>query len=430
MVIALPQLLWDGSSTLKIDLPDDWEVEICPMRGAHRPPLSVEQMALAIRDPIGSPSLKDLARGKKSAVIVFDDITRPTRTWEIAPLVLRELTGGGVDEEHITFVCALGTHGAHTAQQFRAKLGTEIVERFRVFNHNPYENCVEVGTTRRGTRLLINREVMEADLKIGIGCVTAHAQVAFSGGGKIILPGVAHMDSIHHYHRDPEAKHPILVLSGDTEGNVLRANIDEAARLAGLDFKVDVIVDGRGTTTGVLAGDVLEAHARAVALAGEVYATDPRPRGKELVIANAFTKANEMPIAALMGALALESFAGTVVVLANAPDGQIPHYLDGRFGSTYGGRGWPVGALPSSVRLVVVGPHLERTCCDWIANPDLVVRMKDWQSALGFLRDHHGRGTRVAVIADATMQYYEAEHRMSNKEPQNVASGENQIVHS
>jgi nickel-dependent lactate racemase len=407
MRIRLPQLLWDEASDLEIDLPEDWEVELCPMRGARRPPLSVAQMAEAIGEPIGSPSLKDLARGKRSAVIVFDDITRPTRTWEIAPIVLGELTAGGMDEQDITFVCALGSHGAHTAQQFRAKLGAEIVGRFRVFNHNPYENCVDVGTTRRGTRLLINREVAEADLRIGIGCVTAHAQVGFSGGGKIILPGVAHMDSIDHYHKDPEAKHPMAVVSGDTEDNVLRANIDEAARLAGLHFKVDVLINDRGETTAVFAGDVLEAHGQAAKLARDVYAADPRPRGRDLVIANAFTKANEMPIAALVGALALESFTGSVVVMANAPHGQIPHYLDGRFGRRYGGRGWPVGGLPPSVRLVIVGPQLERTCCDWIAEPEVVVRAAHWGEALGLLRPHHGPGTRVAVLPDATMQYYD-----------------------
>ena len=124
------------------------------------------------------------------------------------------------------------------------------------------------------------------------------------------------------------------------------------------------------------------------------------------MIANAFTKANEMPIAALVGALALDNFAGTVVVIANSPDGQIPHYLDGRFGRSYGGRGWPVGGLPLSVRLVVVGPDLERTCCDWLTNPDGVTRKRDWSAALEFLMDHHGKGTKVAVIPDATMQYY------------------------
>ena len=81
-----------GNTTLEIELPDDWEVTLCPMRGENRTPWTIEQMETAIQNPIGSPRLKTLAKGKRTAVIIFDDITRPTRTYEVAPLVLRELT--------------------------------------------------------------------------------------------------------------------------------------------------------------------------------------------------------------------------------------------------------------------------------------------------------------------------------------------------
>ena len=364
MKVSLPELIWYGNTTLDIDLPDDWDVEICPMRGAGRHPLTLEEIEAAIQNPIGSPRLKELARGKKTATIVFDDITRPTRINEIAPAVIRELTAGGMDEEDITFVCALGTHGAHTAHEFRKKLGPGLLERFRVYNHNIYENCVEVGTTSRGTRLMINREVMGADLKIGIGCVTAHAQVGFSGGGKIILPGVAHIDSIAHYHLQVEAMAPETTGLGNWDQNILRAEIEEAARMAGLDFKVDVITNDRGATTAVFAGDFIEQHKRAVALAREVYATDPRPWNKDVMICNAFAKANENGIAILLGALALENLAGTVVVIANAPEGQVCHYLARSFGRDYGGRQYPIGLIPPGLNVVMIGsalrPHVLR----------------------------------------------------------------------
>ena len=92
MKVQLPQLIWWGNTTLEIELPDDWEVTLCPMRGEKRTPWTIEQMETAIQNPIGSPRLKTLAKGKRTAVIIFDDITRPTRTYEVAPLVLRELT--------------------------------------------------------------------------------------------------------------------------------------------------------------------------------------------------------------------------------------------------------------------------------------------------------------------------------------------------
>jgi nickel-dependent lactate racemase len=297
--------------------------------------------------------------------------------------VIRELLEGGIQEDQISFVCALGTHGALTQNELRKKVGREILERFRVYNHNCYENCVEVGTTSRGTQLKINREVMSADLKVGIGCVTAHAQVGFSGGGKIVLPGVSHIDSIAHYHIDVQAQAPETTGLGNFDRNVMRFNIEEAVRMVGLDFKIDVIVNERGATTAVFAGDVIEAHARAVAVAKDHYAIEPRPKDKEVMIANAFCKPNEMAIAALVGILGLSELRGSAVIIANSPEGQVIHYLLGRFGQ-----------------------DLDRTFGDWFANPEVITWTQDWPETRSLLEREHGPGTRVGVVPSATMAYH------------------------
>lgn len=406
MRVQLPRLLWYGNTFLEIDLPDDWDVELCPMKGAGRPPLSLEQMEAAVLDPIESRRIRDLARGKKTAVIVFDDMTRPTRTYELAPLVLKELDAAGIHREDITFVCALGAHGALTQHELRKKVGPKILENYRVFNHNPYENCVHVGTTRYGTPVMFNREVMEADVKIGIGCVTAHAQSGFSGGGKLLLPGVAHIDTISHHHLDVEARAPQTTGLGKHENNILRENIDEAAAMAGMDFKIDVIVNDRGAPTAIFAGDMAAAHARAVELAKQAYDTHPRPRDKDLVVANAFAKANEMTIAVRVGIMALSGLRGTLVVIADSPEGQVVHYLLGRFGRNYGGRQHPVSAVPEGLELIIMAPYLDRTFADWFANPEAVTWTRDWESTLALLREKFGAGSRVAVLPNATMQYY------------------------
>ncbi|MBR9981567.1 MAG: DUF2088 domain-containing protein [Desulfatitalea sp.] len=405
MRVQLPQLLWYGNTTLEIDLPDDWDVQICPMRGVDHPPLSIAQMEKAILDPIESPRLREIAKGRKSAVIVFDDMTRPTRTYELAPIVLKELHAAGIREEDITFVCALGTHGALTQHELRRKVGAKILEKYRVFNHNPYEHCVEVGTTCYGTRVMINREVMAADVKIGIGCVTAHAQTGFSGGGKLLLPGVAHIDTISHYHLEVAAQAPKTTGLAKWDGNILRLNIEEAAQMVGMDFKIDVLFNGRGATSAVFAGNLAAAHTRAVAAAQEVYQTDPRPRNRELVIANAFAKANEMPIAMGVGRLALDNFSGTLVVIANAPEGQVIHYLLGRFGRDHGGRQYPVTAVPPSIEMIIQAPYLDKTFGDWFANPETITWTRSWEETLALLERRFGAGTRAAVIPNATMQY-------------------------
>lgn len=406
MNVKLPQRPWHGGGWLDIDLPEDWDVQYCPMAGYDAPPLSSEQMADGIDRPMGTPTLTELAKGKRRAVIVFDDMTRPTRTCELAPLVLDALHGAGLTEDQITFVCALGTHGALTMADFRKKLGSGVVEKYRVFNHNSYENCVDVGTTSRGTKVMFNQEVMAADLKIGIGCVTAHVQAGFSGGGKLFLPGVAHIDTISHYHLDVEQMGRKTVGMGHHKDNILRLEINEAAAMAEVDFLINVVVNGQGQTTGLYAGDLFQAHDAAVEAAKKIYSTVPVPSGKELVVANAFSKPNEMGIAVRMGAMALEELRGTVVVIADSPEGQVPHYLLGRFGRDYGGRQYPVAALPTDVRLIVMTPYPDRTLLDWYSNPDDALLARNWEEVMSLVLPHHGKGTKAAVLPNATMQYY------------------------
>jgi len=406
MKFKLLQRPWHDMGKMEIDLPDDWDVQYCPMNGFDKAPLTVEEMATSIENPVGTPPLSALARGKQRAVIVFDDMTRPTRVYELVPLLLKTLHEAGLTEDQITLVCALGTHGALTMVDFRKKLGAEIVEKYRVFNHNIYENCVEVGTTRRGTRVMFNREVMQADLKIGIGCVTAHAQAGFSGGGKLFLPGVAHVDSISHYHLDVEKMGKETTGMGCHENNILRQEINEAAAMAKVDFLLNVVVNGRGETTGLYAGELFQVHETAVAAAKQLYRTDPTPRDKNIVIANAFSKPNEMGIAIVLGAMALEKFTGTVVVIADSPEGQVPHYLLGRFGSDYGGRQYPVAAIPPSVKVILMTAYPDRTLLDWFANPEVGTVIRDWDTVLELVRPYYGKGTRAAVLPNATMQYF------------------------
>ncbi len=405
MRLSLPQLLWYGNTTLELDFPDSWQVRVFPMRGAGRPPMDLQQMEQAVGDPFDSPRLSDLARGKSKAVILFDDMTRPTRVAELGPLVVRELLQGGLDEDHISFVCALGAHGPLSQNELRKKVGEELLRRFRVYNHNCYEHCVDLGTTLRGTKLMVNRHVMSADLKIGIGCVTAHAQTGFSGGGKIVLPGVSHIDSISHYHIDVQRQAPQTTGLGKFDNNVLCEDIAEAVRMAGLDFKIDVIVNQSGQTTHVFAGEVAQTHAAAVAVAKEHYALDPRPTENDVMVANAFAKPDEMAIAVLVGALGLGNASGTVAVIADAPEGQVVHYLLSRFGDDYGGRQYPIARVPGNLNLIIQAPHLDKTFGDWFANPDAITWTQNWQQTLALLRDRHGDHAKVGVVPNATMAY-------------------------
>jgi hypothetical protein len=136
------------------------------------------------------------------------------------------------------------------------------------------------------------------------------------------------------------------------------------------------------------------------------YRTDPAPKDKHIVIANAFSKPNEMGIAIVLGAMALKQFTGTVVVIADSPEGQVPHYLLGRFGSDYGGRQYPVAAIPPSVKVILMTAYPDRTLLDWFANPEAASIVRTWEEVNQLVRPHHGPGTRAAVLPSATMQYF------------------------
>ena len=407
MKVRVPQLYWYNPSELELDFPDSWEVHFCPPRGHDRPRLSPQEMQKAFDNPIGTPPLRELARGRKEVVILFDDTTRPTRTYEIASYVLKELAAAGIADDQIRFIAAVGTHGAHDNVAHRLKLGQEILERFPVYNHNPYENCVEVGTTSRGTHLAVNREVMRCDLKIGIGCVLPHPQVGFGGGGKIILPGVSHIDSITHFHAKVPFMAPETTGPGNYEQNVMRLDFEEACKLAGLDFNADCLVNLKGEITALFTGDPVEEHAEAARLAKEVYATERIP-GLNVVVTNAFLKSNEAFVAVPTALRSLGMDGGTMLIIMNAPTGQVVHYSMRSFGTDYGGRLFSARTLPAQFKVVVLNPVKDLTCVDMFGNAKSVTWTKNWSEARDALESQYPDGAKVAVYPDGTIQYLAA----------------------
>ena len=361
-------------------------------------------MQRAFDNPIGTPPLRELARGRKEVAILFDDTTRPTRTYEIASYVLKELAAAGIADDQIRFIAAVGTHGAHDNVAHRLKLGQEILERFPVYNHNPYENCVEVGTTSQGTCLAVNREVMRCDLKIGIGCVLPHPQVGFGGGGKVILPGVAHIDSITHFHAKVPFTAPETIGPGNYDQNVMRMDFEEACKLAGLDFTADCLVNLKGEVIALFTGDPVEEHREAAKLAKEVYATERIP-GLNVLVANAYLKPNEAFVAVGTALRALGLDGGTLVIIMNSPTGQVVHYSMRSFGTDYGGRLFSARTLPPQFKTIVLNPLKDLTCVDMFGNAKSVIWAKNWAEAREALESQYPGGAKVAVYPDGTIQY-------------------------
>ncbi|MDD5009875.1 MAG: lactate racemase domain-containing protein, partial [Syntrophorhabdaceae bacterium] len=194
MDITVKHDLWNQDKTLVLSLPSRWNTQVLAMGGDGKEALTHGDYRKAVQ-PLAS-----FIKGKKEVCILFDDLSRPTRTYEILPSFLELFQQCGIRDEQVRFICALGTHAPLDNTAFRKKLGDEVMERFPVYNHNPYENCELIGRTRQGTPVIVNKEYLSCDLKIGIGALIPHSFCGFGGGYKIVMPAVSHIDAIEYHH--------------------------------------------------------------------------------------------------------------------------------------------------------------------------------------------------------------------------------------
>ncbi len=391
-----------GDEEIELVFPENWAVQECRIAGHDRPPLSDDEMRSALQKPFGTPRLREMAKKGNQVCILFDDLPKPTPVNRIAPFVLEELHEGGVTDEQIRFICAPGTHRPLIYPEFAAKLGEEIVERYPVYNHSIWENLVYLGKTNRGTPVYINREFASCDLRVAIGSVFPHPLAGFGGGGKIIMPGICGIETIEYHH-----KHMLENTAlGRVEGNVFRLDIEDTARMAGLHFKVDAVLNNRREVVGLFAGDVVEEHRAGVELARQLYQTETVADADVLVL-NSYP--DECQLVRSMGCIpdSLQE-GGEVVIITYSHEGQNLHQLNSRFGTDYGGRMYnPVHVyrfIEKAAKIMVVAPHLSKYDRNLIGPKEKVTWYKTWVEALAELAGRHGPGTKVGVYPYAPLQ--------------------------
>ena len=410
--VAVPTSAWYGDEWIDLAFPDEWDIDVRRMAGETAPALTGDEIRDSLRRTLDTPTLSELAAQRERAVVLFDDLTRPAPVGRIAPFVIDELLAGGMKAEQIRFVAALGSHLPMTHDELVLKLGQEIVERFPVFNHNCYENLVEVGETTLGTKLLVNREVMNCDLRIGIGgSIPYWTPGNYGGGAKIVMPGICGIDSIQHHHFQAPA---IAVERNDSrvgalaEGgrDALRVNMEEAARIVGLDMKVDIVINARREPVKLLAGDPASVWRDARRFGNTHYVTDPGSSA-DIVVMNSYPQEEQIQASVGLAAPTLRQ-GGDLVALSHSPKGiGLNHYLHGQWGTDYGGREWHSGLawnIEAADRVFVISPHLARSAqLSAVENPK-VRWYPSWEKALPELTSDHGSGTRVNVFPYAAIQ--------------------------
>jgi lactate racemase len=277
----------DGSR-IQFSVPSGWNVlsaEDCAKAPVVEDvPGEIER---ALDNPIGTPSLEKLGRPGMTAVVLFDDIQRATPAILAVPAVMNRLNKAGIPDERITAICARGTHPAPTPEQLEKKVGKEVLQRLpgRVLIHDAQSSeNVFVGRTTRGTVVEINRHVAEADLVIGVGTCMPHPYSGYSGGCKILLPGVSSYRTIgdHHYSwlRNRTCKLSVL------EGNLWYEETVEIARLGRLAFKLDFLLNEVNQVIRAFSGDPVEEHREAAKYSDSLYQVFV-PKPADVVITSA-----------------------------------------------------------------------------------------------------------------------------------------------
>jgi lactate racemase len=254
-----------GKSGITASLPDSFAYMMVENRSAQ--PLSDVQAALnhALDYPIAGPSLRQLAAGKKTAAISLCDITRPVPNAITLPPLLKRLHDAGIPIEGVSILIATGLHRAATDAEIQVIVGENIASRYRVLNHDATQITEHrwLGSTANGTPVYVDERFIQADLHITLGFIEQHLMLGFSGGRKLIAPGVAGQETIKVIHSPRFMREPNAT-EGHTTDNPLHAELLEIARMARHDFMLDVTLTREREISGVFAGEPVTAHAAGV----------------------------------------------------------------------------------------------------------------------------------------------------------------------
>lgn len=256
-----------GNGTQTVNIPDQnllAVLESNPMEHVHH---GADAVRYALQHPIGAAPLRSTVRAGQKIAIVTSDISRPLPSYDVLPSVLDELYAAGCNKEDITVVFALGSHRKHTQEEQRRLAGDRCFEEVRCVDSN-VDDCIHLGVTSAGTPVDIDRTVAEADFRICLGNIEFHYFAGYSGGAKAIMPGVSTREAIQANHRMMVSED---ACAGKLEGNPLRADIEEAGSICGIDYIVNVVLDEHKHIVYAVAGDVTQAHRVGCAYLDQMY---------------------------------------------------------------------------------------------------------------------------------------------------------------
>mgnify|MGYP001108268785 CR=1 FL=1 len=285
----------------------------------------------SLRNPIHSARLSQKVKTGMKVVIIGDDITRPTPREKIFSCLLDELNKAGIPDKDVTVLIALGTHRYMNKKEIEICFGKEVTERVKILNHEwkNKSNLINIGSTHSGIPIIVNKIAYEADYLIGVGSIVPHALAGYGGGAKIVQPGICSWETTGGTHMLPAERDDFLDLAGNPEGRV-RLEMEEVAKIVGLNFIVNIVTNGKEEIVKVVSGDPVKAHREGVKIAREIY--EPKiPMLADIVIISAYPADIDYwqgvkPLSYAQHGLREK---GTVILLAPFPEGISPtHHVE------------------------------------------------------------------------------------------------------
>jgi nickel-dependent lactate racemase len=285
----------------------------------------VAAIAAKLASPTGTPPLAELAAGRTSACIVICDITRPVPNRHIAEAMLPILEKAGIPRSEIFFLVATGMHRQSTDAEKIEMLGEEICKNYRVEDHygTRLEEHTYLGTTDRGIPAWIDKRYVQADLKITLGLIEPHLMAGYSGGRKLICPGLAALETVKIWHGPTILEHPKADY-GFLEGNPVHEENTKIALLAGCDFIVNVTIDANRRITSVHAGDMIEAFHEGVRFVENIVRVNV-PKPVDIVVTSSagypLDTTFYQSVKGMTGALSIVREGGTIIIVAGMKEG-------------------------------------------------------------------------------------------------------------
>lgn len=383
--ILAPWAAWYGKAPLKMQFPDSWEISVHPMKGGRD--IGDAGIRQALQETIGAPRLSEFARGKSSAAILIDDLSRPTPSFRILPYIIEELAAAGIPADAVKIICALAAHRPMTRDDFIKKVGLDLVDNMQVLNHNAYENLEFLGYSSRGVPIWVNRDLTSCEVRIALGMITPRGGM-FGGGAKLLIPGACGQQTIMLNHRHIHEN--------------FREHLSEVAKMAGVDYIVNPLLNQDLEIMALVAGNTDEAFARGCELGRELYATEV-PDSFDIGIFNAFPKDTEL----VQVGLAMTPLSGTkknpisenstTVMCSASPEGLGWHSVLGPGTALRGKPG------KSDRRRILFSPGVNKWDSLSLFGEDMIF-CKTWGEVLEELEKHHGPGAKVSVFPAGALQ--------------------------